>query len=58
MIESICLQFGSMLSYLSHNWSTGFDDIMNVAVAVTAMSRGFAEVDGLKTGSKKYVTCS
>ncbi|XP_042605072.1 85/88 kDa calcium-independent phospholipase A2-like isoform X2 [Cyprinus carpio] len=31
----------------------GFDDILNVAVAVTAMSRGFAEVDGLKTGSKK-----
>ncbi|XP_042605071.1 85/88 kDa calcium-independent phospholipase A2-like isoform X1 [Cyprinus carpio] len=33
--------------------SKGFDDILNVAVAVTAMSRGFAEVDGLKTGSKK-----
>uniref|UniRef100_A0A8C1RFU7 phospholipase A2 n=1 Tax=Cyprinus carpio TaxID=7962 RepID=A0A8C1RFU7_CYPCA len=31
----------------------GFDDIMHVAVAVTAMSRGFAEVDGLQTGSKK-----
>ncbi|XP_016150726.1 85/88 kDa calcium-independent phospholipase A2-like [Sinocyclocheilus grahami] len=31
----------------------GFDDILNVAVAVTAMSCGFAEVDGLKTGSKK-----
>ncbi|KTG07241.1 hypothetical protein cypCar_00046002 [Cyprinus carpio] len=26
---------------------------MHVAVAVTAMSRGFAEVDGLQTGSKK-----
>uniref|UniRef100_A0A8C1PY95 phospholipase A2 n=1 Tax=Cyprinus carpio TaxID=7962 RepID=A0A8C1PY95_CYPCA len=33
--------------------SKGFDDIMHVAVAVTAMSRGFAEVDGLQTGSKK-----
>uniref|UniRef100_A0A673GIC2 phospholipase A2 n=1 Tax=Sinocyclocheilus rhinocerous TaxID=307959 RepID=A0A673GIC2_9TELE len=31
----------------------GFDDIMHVAAAVTAMSRGFVEVDGLKTGSKK-----
>ncbi|XP_052446337.1 85/88 kDa calcium-independent phospholipase A2-like isoform X3 [Carassius gibelio] len=33
--------------------SKGFDDIMNVAVAVMAMRRGFAEVDGLNTGSKK-----
>lgn len=30
----------------------GFDDIMQVAVAVTAMSRGFVEADGLKTGNK------
>ncbi|XP_051764257.1 85/88 kDa calcium-independent phospholipase A2 isoform X3 [Ctenopharyngodon idella] len=33
--------------------SKGFEDIMYVAASVTAMSRGFAEVDGLKTGSKK-----
>ncbi|XP_073792475.1 85/88 kDa calcium-independent phospholipase A2 isoform X5 [Danio rerio] len=32
--------------------SKGFDDIMQVAVAVTAMSRGFVEADGLKTGNK------
>ncbi|XP_051979482.1 85/88 kDa calcium-independent phospholipase A2-like isoform X4 [Xyrauchen texanus] len=31
----------------------GFDDIMYGVAAVTAMSRGFAEVDGLKTGSGK-----
>ncbi|KAG1939914.1 85/88 kDa calcium-independent phospholipase A2 isoform X2 [Pimephales promelas] len=31
----------------------GFDDIMYVATAVTAMTRGFVEVDGLKTGGKK-----
>ncbi|XP_056125642.1 85/88 kDa calcium-independent phospholipase A2 isoform X1 [Rhinichthys klamathensis goyatoka] len=31
----------------------GFDDIMYVATAVTAMTRGFVEVDGLKPGSKK-----
>ncbi|XP_051979481.1 85/88 kDa calcium-independent phospholipase A2-like isoform X3 [Xyrauchen texanus] len=33
--------------------SKGFDDIMYGVAAVTAMSRGFAEVDGLKTGSGK-----
>ncbi|XP_077082940.1 85/88 kDa calcium-independent phospholipase A2 isoform X3 [Siphateles boraxobius] len=33
--------------------SKGFDEIMYVATAVTAMTRGFVEVDGLKTGSKK-----
>lgn len=31
----------------------GFDDIVHVAAAVAAMSQGFTDVDGVKTGSKK-----
>ncbi|XP_045072903.1 85/88 kDa calcium-independent phospholipase A2 isoform X2 [Coregonus clupeaformis] len=33
--------------------SKGFEDIMHVAAAVGAMSRGREEVDGFKTGSRK-----
>ncbi|CDQ99231.1 unnamed protein product [Oncorhynchus mykiss] len=35
------------------DWLTGFEDIMHVAAAVGAMSRGREEVDGFKTGSRK-----
>ncbi|XP_036421052.1 85/88 kDa calcium-independent phospholipase A2 isoform X2 [Colossoma macropomum] len=33
--------------------SKGFDDIIYTAAAISAMSRGYAEVDGLKAGSRR-----
>ena len=36
-----------------YDWLTGFEDIMFVGAAVTAMSRGTSEVDGPKTGKRK-----
>lgn len=33
---------------------SGFNDLVHVAAAISAMSQGYTEVDGLKT-SKKYV---
>lgn len=45
---------GLLLHLVLHR-PIGFDDIVHVAAAVAAMSQGFTDVDGVKTGSKKYV---